>query len=282
MKKFLDYLASLLLLTLGSTICAFSVNSILLAHSFLSSGITGIALFIYYLNPFASLGIIYLLINIPIFIIGWFFVGPRFIFFTAFGMVIFSIMLQFVKFNIPVEDKMLAAFIGGGITGLGVGIMLKSYGSSGGSEILSIILSRMLSISLGTGILIINTFIMGLSLFLFPIENVFYTIIYIFVSAKMTDTIFHGMSKRKVTLIISDNWEEILEFMTDKLGMRVTIINGIGGYEGGEKPILYSIMNRNKVLHLKKLVKEKDKNAFVAILDASDVSGVEIGNQPRW
>ncbi len=282
MKKFLDYLASLLLLTLGSTICAFSVNSILLAHSFLSSGITGIALFIYYLNPFASLGIIYLLINIPIFIIGWFFVGPRFIFFTAFGMVIFSIMLQFVKFNIPVEDKMLAAFIGGGITGLGVGIMLKSYGSSGGSEILSIILSRMLSISLGTGILIINTFIMGLSLFLFPIENVFYTIIYIFVSSKMTDTIFHGMSKRKVALIISDNWEEILEFMTDKLGMRVTIINGIGGYEGGEKPILYSIMNRNKVLHLKKLVKEKDKNAFVAILDASDVSGVEIGNQPRW
>ncbi len=282
MKKFLDYLASLLLLTLGSTICAFSVNSILLAHSFLSSGITGIALFIYYLNPFASLGIIYLLINIPIFIIGWFFVGPRFIFFTAFGMVIFSIMLQFVKFNIPVEDKMLAAFIGGGITGLGVGIMLKSYGSSGGSEILSIILSRMLSISLGTGILIINTFIMGLSLFVFPIENVFYTIIYIFVSSKMTDTIFHGMSKRKVALIISDNWEEILEFMTDKLGMRVTIINGIGGYEGGEKPILYSIMNRNKVLHLKKLVKEKDKNAFVAILDASDVSGVEIGNQPRW
>ncbi len=282
MKKFLDYLASLLLLTLGSILCAFSVNSILLAHSFLSSGITGIALFIYYLNPFASLGIIYLLINIPIFIIGWFFVGPRFIFFTAFGMVIFSIMLQFVKFNIPVEDKMLAAFIGGGITGLGVGIMLKSYGSSGGSEILSIILSRMLSISLGTGILIINTFIMGLSLFVFPIENVFYTIIYIFVSSKMTDTIFHGMSKRKVALIISDNWEEILEFMTDKLGMRVTIINGIGGYEGGEKPILYSIMNRNKVLHLKKLVKEKDKNAFVAILDASDVSGVEIGNQPRW
>lgn len=282
MKKFLDYLASLLLLTLGSILCAFSVNSILLAHSFLSSGITGIALFIYYLNPFASLGIIYLLINIPIFIIGWFFVGPRFIFFTAFGMVIFSIMLQFVKFNIPVEDKMLATFIGGGITGLGVGIMLKSYGSSGGSEILSIILSRMLSISLGTGILIINTFIMGLSLFLFPIENVFYTIIYIFVSSKMTDTIFHGMSKRKVALIISDNWEEILEFMTDKLGMRVTIINGIGGYEGGEKPILYSIMNRNKVLHLKKLVKEKDKNAFVAILDASDVSGVEIGNQPRW
>ena len=98
----------------------------------------------------------------------------------------------------------------------------------------------------------------------------------------MTDTIFHGMSKRKVALIISDNWEEILEVMTEKLGMRVTIINGIGGYEGGEKPILYSIMNRNKVLHLKKLVKEKDKNAFVAILDASDVSGVEIGNQPRW
>lgn len=282
MKKVFDYLASIFLLTIGSSICALSVNSILISHSFLSSGITGIALFIYYLNPFASLGVIYLLINIPIFIIGWFFVGPRFIFFTAFGMIVFSIMLQLVKFNIPVEDKMLAAFVGGGITGLGVGIMLKSYGSSGGSEILSIILSRLFSISLGTGLVLINTIIMAFSLFIFPAENVFYTIIYIFVSAKMTDTIFHGMSKRKVALIISDNWEEILEIMTEKLDIRVTIINGIGGYEGGERPILYSIMNRNKLVHLKKLVKEKDKNAFVAILDASDVSGVEIGNQPRW
>lgn len=282
MKKNLDYLKSLFLLIIGSTICAFSVNSILMYHSFLSSGITGVALFVYYINPFASLGTIYLLINIPIFIIGWFFVGPRFIVFTAFGMLIFSIMLRLVRFNIPIEDKMLAAFIGGGITGIGVGIMLKSYGSSGGSEILSIILSRIFSISLGTGILLINSVIMFFSLLIFPMENVFYTIIYIFISAKMTDIIFHGMSKRKVALIISDNWEEILEAMTDKLNMRVTIIKGIGGYEGGERPVLYSIMNRNKLVHLKKLVKEIDKNSFVTILDASDVSGVEIGNQPRW
>ncbi|HOV13865.1 MAG TPA: YitT family protein [Spirochaetota bacterium] len=281
-KKILGFIISTFALIIGSAICAISVNGILIPNGFLSSGLTGVALIIRYINPIASVGIIYLLINIPVFILGWIFVGRRFILFTALGMVIFSIFLHFVNFTIPITDKMLAAIFGGAITGIGVAIMLKSYGSSGGSEIISIILYKYFSITLGTGILIINALIMTVSLFLFPIEKILYTLIFIVVSSKTTDMIFHGLTKRQAALIISEKWKEILEELTIENRIGVTLINGKGGYQGNDKTILYSVINRNKVAALKKMVTNIDKNAFIAIIEASDVTGVEVGNQPHW
>lgn len=281
-KKIIGFILSALALIVGSAICAVSVNGILIPNGFLSSGLTGVALIIRYFNPAVSVGIIYLLINIPIFILGWIFVGRRFILFTALGMVIFSIALHFVNFTIPINDKMLAAVLGGAITGIGVAIMLKSYGSSGGSEIISIILYKYFSVTLGTGILIINAVIMTVSLFLFPLEKILYTLIYIIVSSKTTDMIFHGLTKRQAALIISEKWKEILEEITIENRIGVTLINGKGGYRGTDKTILYSVINRNKVAALKKMVTNIDKNAFIAIIEASDVTGVEVGNQPHW
>ncbi len=281
-KKIIGFILSALALIVGSAICAVSVNGILIPNGFLSSGLTGVALIIRYFNPAVSVGIIYLLINIPIFILGWIFVGRRFILFTALGMIIFSIALHFVNFTIPVTDKMLSAVLGGAITGIGVAIMLKSYGSSGGSEIISIILYKYFSVTLGTGILIINAVIMTVSLFLFPLEKILYTLIYIVVSSKTTDMIFHGLTKRQAALIISEKWKEILEEITIENRIGVTLINGKGGYLGADKTILYSVINRNKVAALKKMVTNIDKNAFIAIIEASDVTGVEVGNQPHW
>lgn len=281
-KKIIGFILSALALIVGSAICAVSVNGILIPNGFLSSGLTGVALIIRYFNPAVSVGIIYLLINIPIFILGWIFVGRRFILFTALGMIIFSIALHFVNFTIPVTDKMLAAVLGGAITGIGVAIMLKSYGSSGGSEIISIILYKYFSVTLGTGILIINAVIMAVSLFLFPLDKILYTLIYIVVSSKTTDMIFHGLTKRQAALIISEKWKEILEEITIENRIGVTLINGKGGYRGTDKTILYSVINRNKVAALKKMVTNIDKNAFIAIIEASDVTGVEVGNQPHW
>ncbi|HOF00011.1 MAG TPA: YitT family protein [Spirochaetota bacterium] len=281
-KKIFGFIFSAMALIVGSAICAVSVNGILIPNGFLSSGLTGVALVIHYLKPTISVGVIYLLINIPIFILGWIFVGKRFILFTALGMVIFSITLHFVNFTIPVTDKMLAAMLGGAITGVGVAIMLKSYGSSGGSEIISIILYKYFSITLGTGILMVNSVIMAISLFLFPLEKILYTLIYIVVSSRTTNMIFHGLTKRQAALIVSEKWKEILEELTVENRIGVTLISGKGGYQGNDKTILYSVINRNKVALLKKLVTTIDKTAFIAIIEASDVTGVEVGNQPHW
>ena len=123
---------------------------------------------------------------------------------------------------------------------------------------------------------------MFISLFLFPVENVMYTIIYIVISAKTTDMVFSGLAKRQTVFIISEYWESILKELTDKLGIGVTVLEGKGGYKWADKKILYSVIPRNKVYPLKKLIIEKDSNAFITIIEANDVTNVKVGNQPGW
>lgn len=283
MKKHLkDFFYNTYLLALGSAICALAVNCFLIPHGFLSSGITGVALIIYYKFSAISVGGLYFLVNIPIFCIGWFFVGKRFILYTVWGMTLYSTMLYLLDFKVLLNDHMLAAVIAGGLTGLGVAIMLRSYGSGGGSEILCVIMNKFLSLSIGTGAIIINSIILLVSAKLFPMEKVLYTFVYIAVSTLVTDKVFYGLAKRKAALIMSEKWEEIVHELTNVHQKRVTLIHGHGGFQGSDKTILYSVLNKKDIPLLKKIVIQIDPNAFITIMGASDVVGVDVGNQPHW
>jgi len=191
-------------------------------------------------------------------------------------------MLYLVHFQINLNDNMLSAVTAGAITGLGVAIVLRSYGSGGGSEIICVILNKFFSITIGTGTVIINSVILIVSAYFFPVEKVLYTFVYIIVSSEITDMVFHGLARRKAALVISEKWEEIVEKLTTAHKIGVTLINGQGGYEGTERTILYSVLNRKDLPVLKKTVLDTDPNAFIAVMEASDVVGVDVGNQPYW
>lgn len=271
-----------LLLAAGSALCAIAVNGILIPHGFLSGGLTGVALLIYYHSPIVPFGILYLLVNVPVFILGWIFIGLRFVLFTAWGMVIFSACLALLTFDAGITDRMLAAVVAGGVTGLGVATMMRSRGSAGGSEVLCAILNRLFGVSLGTGIVIINAIVLAASLVSFSKESVLYTIVYIVVSAMTTDAVFHGMVKRRAALIISDRWREIVDAMTEDPRIGITLLGGKGGYSETDKTIIYSVMNRGTAAFLKRRVMEIDPLAFVTIMEAADVTGRDVGNQPPW
>ena len=271
-----------LLLLFGGAICAVSVNGILIPNEFLSSGMTGFALIIFYKYSVIPVGVIYFLINIPVFVLGWFFVGFRFVLYSMWGMAIYTAMLFLLDFNLGINDNMLNAFIAGGLNGIGVAVMLRSSGAPGGSEIICVILNKFFSITLGAGSIIINAVVLLVSSLLFPIENVLYTLIYIFISGRVTDMVFHGLSKRQAALIVSDKWEEILYELNHIHKVGVTLLKGQGGYLGDDKTVLYSVINRKTVSALKKAVMDIDPKAFIAIMSASDVTGVEVGNQPHW
>lgn len=282
MKRLYDFLYNTLLLSAGGTVCAISVNGILIPQEFLSSGMTGVTLAFYYKFPVVPVGVMYLLINIPVFILGLVFVGLRFVLYSLWGMLLYSAMLFVFNFSIGIEDRMLAAVIAGGLNGVGVAIMLKSYGAPGGSEILSVIMNKFFSITLGAGGVIINAAVLLISYSLYPLDKVLYTLVYIIVSMWGTDYIFHGLSRRQAALIISDKWEEILKELTDVHKIGVTLLHGRGGYHTNKKMILYTVINRRTVSALKKSATEIDPNVFISIINASDVTGVEVGNQPRW
>jgi len=281
-NKMHDFFFHTFLLAIGSALCALAVNGILIPHNLLSSGITGVALVLFYKYPVLPVGVLYLLINIPVFFLGWFFISLRFILFTAWGMIIYSLMMYAFPIDFGISDTMLGAIVAGGMTGVGIAIMLRSYGSAGGSEIIVVVLNRLFALTVGTGTLIFNAVLLSFCLLMFPLENVLYTLVFVATSALVTDKVFHGLVTRQAVLIVSSKWHDILNEMTGVNRLGVTLLKGSGAHQKSEITILYSIIKRKDVPSLKSLVMAKDPNAFIAIMDAADVTGRNVGNQPLW
>jgi hypothetical protein len=145
LQKLRLVLWNLFLITSGSLICALAINGILIPHKFLSGGFVGTTLIIHYLFPFFPVAGLYFVLNIPVYFLGWKYIGKRFFLYSVAGMVIFSLAVLWKPFIIPVHDKMLAAIFAGILSGAGGGIILKSFGSAGGMDILSIILFKRFS-----------------------------------------------------------------------------------------------------------------------------------------
>lgn len=281
-KKLKDFIYHTGLLVAGSVLCATAVQGILVPHGFFGRGLTGAALLVHYCYPVLPVGALYLLLNIPVFSLGWRFVGLRFVLYSAWGMVIYSALLYLIPFRFDLGDKMLSAVIAGALSGTGIAVILRSYGSTGGAEILCVIFNKLFSLSLGTGSMAINALLLGVAALLFPIENVLYTLVYAAVSSHVTDKVFHGLAKRRAAIIISEQWREITQELTATHRLGITRISGVGGYRGTDKTLLYSVLHRKHVPSLKRAVLERDPHAFIALMTAEDVTGVEVGNQPHW
>lgn len=280
LKRFVQ---STLFLSTGSALCAFAVNTVLIPFDFLSSGFTGFSMLIFYKWQAFPIGVTYLMLNIPVLLLSVKLINMRFVLYTAWGMIIYSGMLL-VPFSVtfPITDKLLAALVAGGISGLGIAVMLRSYGSAGGSEIICILLYKLTGLRVGNGTIIINAILLGISMFIFPLEDILYTLIFIIVSARVTDTVFHGIAKRRAVMIISDKWNQILGKLKNSNLFRVTLLNGKGGFRGSEKSVLLSVVNSRYVSSLKNLIIKEDPNAFIIVMEASDVTGENVGNQPHW
>jgi len=273
---------NLLLISTGSILCAIAINGILIPQKFLSSGLTGLVLIIHYLFPFLPVAVLYFLLNVPIFAVGWRYVGRRFFLYSLVGMTIFSGALEWIHFSLHIQDMLSSALFAGIITGTGVGITLKSLGSAGGIDILSVALLRRFSIRLGTTTLAFNSILLLAAAVLFPLEKAMYTLIYIYVSARIINLVVTGLSQRKAILIISDLAEEISRKILNDIHRGVTILNGEGAYSGQEEKVLYTVVNFRELSQVKQQISRIDPKAFVVVSDTMEVMGFRIGNQPRW
>jgi len=270
------------LMCAGSILIGVGINGILIPHRFVSGGVTGLSLLLHYLVPSLSVALIYAVANVPLFLSGWFFVSRRFFLYSIIGTLLFSGAVAWVDVTVPVHDKLLAAILAGIIMGAGSGIILKSLGSSGGTDILSVILLQRFSIRLGTTRLIFNISVLAGSALLFSLEDALYTLIYLYVSSKIVDLVVTGLSQRKAIFIISPRWEEISRGILSEIHRGVTILRGEGGYSQQEQKILYTVMTFRELAILKSIVRRNDPAAFVVVTDTTEVMGHRIGNQPHW
>jgi len=281
-KALPQILWNLALIALGSALCAVALNGILIPRQFLSGGFTGLSLIIHYLFPAFPIGTIYFLLNIPNFAFGWKSVGRRFFLYSGAGMFIFSVAIQTIHLPLPVYDYLLSALLAGVIVGIGSGIILKSLGSAGGTDILSVILLKLFSIRLGTTILAFNGIILMAAAVLFTLEMALYTLIYLYISSYMVNLVVTGLNQRKAVYIISPQWKEISKEIIDELQRGVTLLKGEGGFTGKDQQVLYTVITFRELSRLKGLIRRLDPDAFVVVTETLEVMGHRIGNQPHW
>ena len=282
LRTFRDVLWNLFLIALGCELCAVAINGILIPRQFLSGGFTGMALGIHYLAPSLPVAVYYFLINIPVYALGWMYVGRRFFFYSIAGMILFSAALAWTQVTLPVYDKILSALLAGIISGAGSGLILRSLGSAGGLDILSVILLKRFSIRLGTSVLTFNTVILAAAAILFSLEGALYTLVYMYVTSHVLNLVVTGLSQRKAVFIISPHWEKISKDIIEKIERGVTITTGKGGYTGSELHTLYTVVTFRELSRLKELIRNADPEAFVVVNDTLEVMGRRIGNQPHW
>jgi uncharacterized membrane-anchored protein YitT (DUF2179 family) len=267
MKPFLNVLWNLLLISLGSIVCAVAIKGILIPKEFLAGGVAGLAILVHYLVPSLPVGVIYFILNIPLFVVGWMFVGRRFFIYSLAGVAILSVALIFPYKIFPIRDMILAALTAGIISGV---------------DILSIILYKKYSIRPGSIVLAFNALLLTAAALRIPLEMVLYTLIYMFVASYFVNLVVTGMSQRKAVMIISPQWEAISREIREKLQRGVTVVRGEGGYTGKEIQILYSVITFSELSRFKEMIKKTDPEAFVVVTETMEVMGKRIGNQPHW
>jgi uncharacterized membrane-anchored protein YitT (DUF2179 family) len=281
-KKTGQVLWNIGLIILGSCICAVALNGILIPKGFVSGGVAGLALIVHHVLPDLPVSIIYLIFNVPLFALGWKYVGRRFFLYSLVGTFIFSFAVQWVNITIPVQDKFLCALLAGIIFGVGSGIILRSDGSAGGTDIVSVMFLTRFAVRMGNTVIAFNTAVLVVTAVLFSLESALYTLIFIYVTAQLMDLIVTGLSQRKSVMIISRHQEEIVRTILKNLDRGVTVINGQGGYSGKQNNIIYTVITFRELSPLKRLVTSIDPDAFVVVNDTTEVIGHRIGNQPHW
>ena len=266
------------LITLGCVIYLAGLQGILVPNRFLNGGMVGLVMLLDDFYPGLSFGLMYGLFNLPLFILGWFQVSHRFIYFTGFGILAFSVLSEVLSVPpVVINDPLAAACLAGVICGIGGGTILRSWGSAGGLDILAVFLKRKLSIPMGWTYFIVNAGILLAAARFYTLETAFYTAVFIFVQGKMIDAFVAGFNRRKSLWIVTDNASQVAESIMANLRRGVTYLEGSGAYTGTPKKVIFTVTTMTELARMKNLILEIDPEAFVVVNDTLDVIGSTVG-----
>ncbi len=266
-----------LLILLGAFLQALSMRLFLVPASLVSGGISGIAQILHYTVGW-PIGLVVLLGNIPLFIVGWRYLGgPRFALRTMLSIAAFSIftdLLISLTGSSPItSDILLNTLYGGMLLGVGLGIVYLGRGTSGGTDILGRVLNRRLGISISMAYLLTDSFAVRRAGVFFGWEKALYGLFMIYLSGVAADTTSQGSSVIRSAFIITDETEKVILAIQDQLDRGATIISAKGGYTGKDRPIVYCVVTAAEVVRLKAIVHECDPDAFMVVGQANEALG---------
>ena len=273
-----DIVLNVGLIAIGCTIYAIGINGVIIPHGFLTGGVLGISLLAHYFTPAMGIGLIYFCLNIPLMLLGWFTISHRFMFYSLFGMIFLSWAATFVHPHIPaIQDPMLAALLAGCICGTGGGLILRSYGSVGGLDILAVFMNKKFGYQIGGILFATNAIILASGAYLHDIETALYSIVYMFTSGKIINAILTGFNRKKSLMVVSDRADDIAKRVLASEGRGVTFLKGEGAFSRHDKKVIFTITSLMELSKMKQLILNEDPEAFIVVNDTLEVLGTRHG-----
>ena len=269
-----------LFIVLGTGIMALAIQCMFEPIGLVTGGFTGIAIIIRKVTAGLVEGGIPLwltniVLNIPVFLFALKIKGKRFIGRTVIGTVLLSFWLYIIpQVDLTQGDYMLSAIFGGVITGIGIGFVLLAKATTGGTDMVSVLIQhKVRHYSVVQILQVIDGAVVLAGLYVFGLKPALYAVVAIFITSKVSDALMEGMKYSKAAFIITDRYQEVADAIMTKLDRGLTGLDATGMYSGDKKIVLYCVVSKKEIVDLKDIVAEIDTKAFVIVTDAREVLG---------
>lgn len=261
--------------TIGVIFTALGLDMFLIPNKIAAGGVSGIATIIHYVTD-SPVGLTMLALNVPLFIMGIYRLGLTFGFRSLYGTLSLSVVVDFFEVFVPVptREPLLAALFGGVLVGLGLGLVFKYRGTTGGTDLAAAVLRTYTGVNIGQLLFLVDaTVVLAAGLVFNSWELALYALITIFVTAWMIDLVQEGINYTKAFYIFSDRTEEIALKVLHDLGRGATALKARGLFTGSDREVILTVVNRSEVGRLKEMVFQVDPDAFIIIADIREVLG---------
>ena len=263
-------------ITIGCAVYAFGFNWCFAPNHISVGGFTGIGQIVHFFLPWAPVGTVALVLNIPLFILGWRKVGRQLLFASLYAMALSSLLIDLLDavYTFQPMDPILASLYGGVVIGVAAGALMRYGANTGGTEMAARLLKlRFEGASIGSLVLAVDLVVtVGYALVFQDMTRALYGLVALYVSSLVMDKVVYGANASKMAYIISEHYEAITERLLE-LDRGVTLLEGRGGFSGREKEVILCAFGRSQIVTVKRLVRQIDPDAFVIVCDAHEILG---------
>lgn len=278
-------LRNFVLLTLAGIVNSVGVALILAPVNLFDSGMSGTAMLLNNITPpYLTLSLFLIVLNFPFYIVGYKKLGLEFVIYSLYAITLYSVSSFMIQSVLPIDftsgspitgqDRLLTAIFGGLFSGVGSGLVIRYGGALDGVEVIAVLFSKKIGITVGTFVMIYNVLLYSVSALIYNSWEVpLYSVIAYMIGIKTVDFIVEGLDKAKAVYIITEKATQIPQRLSDELGRGVTILDAQGVYSRNRKTMIYCVVNRFEINRVKRLVNEMDETAFVTVNDISETVG---------
>jgi uncharacterized membrane-anchored protein YitT (DUF2179 family) len=258
------------------------MQSIAVHHEFVSGGVYGAAMLINYAVGAPSIAVAYVLLNIPILVVGRIFLSRRFMFYTLYGIMVVAAASRFIEFDLGVHDKTLAAVATGILCGAGTGISMRSLGSDGGLSIIALVLNHKYDLNIGVFNIACNLLLFAAATPIIGMDNVLYSMIVTYMSATLINYVLSMFNQRKLVFIISERHRDIAQSIMRNLGRGCTLLHGQGAFTRQEREVLLTVVHNMQLRRLEDITRQADPEAFIIIENTNLVLGRGFSHRKQY